>query len=169
MNAGAVRQPSAAAAPMHRLSALVGGKHARPLPRPRTIAGPKPQQPLRQGPDREPGNNIAGPMREQDDPGGDQPGANGPDQVALGGSEHGGGGAEGADVKGVAGGKGIEALSGKYVFGQFPQYVCPENRGTWIFAHIKLGRRVFLAQPNACRSCAYLRSTSSTRVPISKL
>src|SRR5690348_528865 len=47
----------------------------------------------------------------------------------------------------------VQTLSGKYVFGKFLQSSRPENREAWIFAHIKLGRRVFLAQPNACRLC----------------
>ena len=76
----------------------------------RTISRPKPQQPFHQRTYRQTGRDIAGPMRQQDDPGRDQSRPDRPDQITFCGSKHGGGRGEGADVNGVAGGKGIEAI-----------------------------------------------------------
>ena len=52
-------------------------------------------------------------MRKQDNPRGNQRRADRPDQVAFRGRERGGGGSKGPHMHGMAGRKGIEALSGE--------------------------------------------------------
>ena len=78
---------------------------------PRAVPGPKPEQSLHQGSNRKAGDDVAGPMREQDNPGENQPGADGPDQIAFRRREHRRRGCQRADMDGVARRKGVAAFS----------------------------------------------------------
>ena len=77
------------------------------------IARKPAQPPLCDGADRKPHQNIAGPMRQQQDPGCDQAATEQPYRVALRPWQSRCGRCQRADVNGMPGGKGIQPPSGE--------------------------------------------------------